>query len=470
MRRWARPGILAVLACIGFRDPTPLAAQAGAGDLHEGLALSLGGWIQPRLEMEEGADGEWTSRMVIRRARLDLRGRVVAPDLSFRLQADIAKGGRLRDAWVAWTPVSAVSVRIGQQSLPFAFQVSPRRRQFPEASLLLDSPESRDVGIVLEGRAGEVLSYEAGLFDGSGGGTESGSGTGHLASARVHVALVGALPREETDLVRTAPFASAVGVGLQRGSRSQMELWPAALTGQHAVPVPNDWVSVVGDVQLQHRGAAVQAAYSERRRDAGVEPNPATGRSWMAAAGYVLGTPVPIELAIRHSAVEVQRAGLLGRGELTEAVASIFHMGHSLKSRFGVFDRQEGSDRQNRASRGATSPVLGERRPHARDRRVAVGSVPGRSRPGEWSCRRSSGSHMSSWSCSERRGIRGQGCAPDSTDPRILWSADPAQSTRSPRSAPCHFERAAPCHFERAAPVIPNVRPPVIPSEVESLP
>ena len=117
----------------------------------------------------------------IRRARLVFQGNASGPSLTYYLQLSFSNLDNeadlrlpLRDAYVTWSPVRDVNVRVGQMKVPFSRQrlASSSALQLVDRSIVVTELNlDRDVGIQVFSRdlfGVNKVGYSLGLFGGEG--------------------------------------------------------------------------------------------------------------------------------------------------------------------------------------------------------------------------------------------------------------------------------------------------------------
>ncbi len=63
--------------------------------------LDIGGWVQPHYEYTTSTgDDDDSSSFFMRRVRVDIRGHVFTPALTFRIMPEFARTANLSDAWI----------------------------------------------------------------------------------------------------------------------------------------------------------------------------------------------------------------------------------------------------------------------------------------------------------------------------------------------------------------------------------
>ena len=181
----------------------------------ERFAATVRARVQLRDTLAAGTD--WTNELTVRTARLYLHGQVLSPDLKYWLQ--LAVGGNdfepgsaspIFDAWVEYTRLRDLNIRVGQFFVPF-----DRARTVREFALqLVDRPQAvselsldRDIGIMFSSSnlfgSRDILAYNLGIFGGKGKNRFGGGPIGFLYVLRLAVRPFGAFDDDqEGDLLR----------------------------------------------------------------------------------------------------------------------------------------------------------------------------------------------------------------------------------------------------------------------------
>jgi phosphate-selective porin OprO and OprP len=309
------------------------------------FSLHIGGWIQPRYEYtKRSGDLEDLSSFYLRRVRLDIRGHAFAPELTFRVMSEFARTANLRDAWINYAFSEQLQVRMGQFTVPFQWHryVSPRRQHFAERGLASETfgfPTGRDIGVALHGgNDARTIGYGVGFFDGAGRNVERSNSAGHMASGRLSLALLGTLPREESDLAGSEQPQLAVGAGLQGAWENEVRAWDLGRSPINpATNLPRnrraDWATVTGDVVFRWQGFSIAGDGYVRR----VSPDdPAVGRytgaAWGVTAGYFI-VPQQYEIVGRYNWLRLDVDDRATRETEWGFGLNIYHRGHDWKTR-----------------------------------------------------------------------------------------------------------------------------------------
>ncbi len=163
----------------GYDGKTPLSVVKVAG---AETKLALGGFVQTNFESGPSPDTRFaglSDRFLVRRARLFVAGAFVE-DLSFKIESDFGanslaaktgQSGQLTDAYVSWTKLPAVSLRLGQFKTPFGYEqlMADTKIYSIERSLANDKLTlGRQIGAMVYGEvAAKRVSYSLGAYNGT---------------------------------------------------------------------------------------------------------------------------------------------------------------------------------------------------------------------------------------------------------------------------------------------------------------
>ncbi len=315
----------------------------------ENFKLQIGGWIQPRYEYTyRSGDAENLSSFFMRRVRLDLRGNVFTPDLTFRVMSEFARTANLRDGWINYEFDDRLQVRFGQFTLPFQWHryVGPRRQHFAERSRVSETfgfPQGRDIGAGLHGRnAARTLVYGVGIFDGAGRNIERSDSSGNVVTGRITHALLGTVPREESDLEWSQAPVLAIGAGLQGATRNPVRQWDlgrSATDNRRA-----DWGAATADVRFALHGFSIAGEGFVRR----VRPDDPfvddyTGAGWGATAGYFIMRE-KCELVGRYNRFRLDTDDPATQETEWGLGINIYHRGHDWKTRINYLNLNMDTD------------------------------------------------------------------------------------------------------------------------------
>jgi len=356
MRLLAAGVTAGLMTTIGHAQPDESAPPLAGWDRGFYLAapddafrLTLGGWIQPRYEYVSQDGAEDTSSFTMRRVRLDFRGHAIVPELTFRVMSEHGRTSNLRDAWINYAHDRALQVRIGQFTVPFQWHrhVGPRRQHFAERGVpseTFGADAGRDIGVMAHGNlAGNRVAYGAGLFDGAGRNVDRSNSAGNMASARLTWAVLGALPREESDYAHSASPQLSLGGGVQGAWRNERRDWD--LGRSEAGNTRADWITGTVDARLAWQGFSLATDGYLRT----VDPDDDAVDSYEgwgagATAGYFV-RPGRCELVARWSHLRLDREARETRHEEWGAGLNLYHGGHDWKTRVNylVHDPADGA-------------------------------------------------------------------------------------------------------------------------------
>jgi len=346
---WERDALRAILAELMAEGGRPTAGlengrffiQSSDGN-HR---LNIGGRVQARYEYRSHPDREDTSSFYLRRVRLDVRGHLIDPRLTYRIMPELARAANLRDGWINYRFARALAVRAGQFTVPFQWHryISGNRQQFMERGVPSNTfgvPGGYDIGVGVHGRnAADTLSYGAGLFDGAGRNTRESNSSGHLASGRLTWSALGQLPREEPDLAYTEQVQLTVGAGLQGANKNEVRAWDmerSAIGNRRA-----DWSTATTDISLRWRGASlVTDGYLRRVKPDDSAVDAYTGWAYMISGGYFI-EPRKVEVIGRFSQLMLDRDARDTRTREWGAGLNIYHQGHGWKTQVNYTNQRQ---------------------------------------------------------------------------------------------------------------------------------
>jgi phosphate-selective porin OprO and OprP len=299
--------------------------------------ITIGGWLQPRYEYSIREDAENLSSFYLRRVRIDVRGQVVWPELTYRVMPELARTASLRDAWLNYAFSPAAQVRVGQFTVPFQWHryVAARRQHFAERGVPSETfgfPTGRDLGIMLHGvNPAGTLAYALGVFDGFGQNMRLSNSDGHMASARLTWAALGPLPHEESDLTRREEPGLSVGLGIQGANKNEARLWALGLP-----PAANhraDYVAGTADLSLRWMGFSLVADGYLRHVDPETPlVDSYTGWGFMISSGFFV-LPQLLEIVARYSELRLDADDPATRERELGAGINVYHRAHDVKTR-----------------------------------------------------------------------------------------------------------------------------------------
>jgi len=332
--------------------PPSLSAQAGSspdGEPRSGweggsyflqsadgtFRMTIGGRVQPRYQFRSPAEGEDTSSFLLRRVRLDVRGHVMDPRLTFRVMPELARTANLRDGWIDFAFDPRLQLRAGQFVVPFHWHrfISGSRQHFAERSLPAGTfgfPNGYDLGVAVHGRSAGRLAWAAGLFDGAGRNVAESNSAGHMASGRLTWAAAGELPFEEPDHAHSQDVQVSLGVGLQGATRNEVREWDLGRSPEGNQRA--DWGAGTVDGSIRWRGFSAFAEGYIRRvdpDDAAVETY--SGWAHTVGAGYFF-IPGRYEGVGRHSRIRLDRRDPATAEREWGLGLNVYHLGHLWKT------------------------------------------------------------------------------------------------------------------------------------------
>ncbi|MFP2931815.1 porin [Pyxidicoccus sp. 3LG] len=274
--------------------------------------------LRARFQMRETVTGQevedaprrWTQEQQVRSVRFFLVGHVLSPDIKYTLQ--LAFGGNdfeagssspLFDAWVEYTALRDLNVRVGQFFVPFdrARTIRESGLQFVDRPLVIgELTLDRDMGVMLSsldlfGKGG-LLSYNLGFFGGEGRNKFGSSTPGLLYTARFAVRPFGGFDDDvEGDLQRLPKPRLMVGVA---GAYNQKTNRQRSTTGTTFTLGTFDYVHADVDAVFKYHGLSVLAEFLYRKgspsfREGTVNGQPVrewsrSGWGYVVQAGYML--------------------------------------------------------------------------------------------------------------------------------------------------------------------------------------
>ena len=172
-----------------------ISVLCGASQAQETLSngkysIGVGGWIDGQYRVDMG-NGDKSSSLQVRRARLDVKGRL-SQMVDFRLQADMSSSPKLIDAYMRMSFCPALTLQAGQFKIPFSLEniLSPLDLEladnaqvicalsgYKDVTGIASYANGRDIGLMMSGSLLPVdvggvstflLKYDIGLFGGGG--------------------------------------------------------------------------------------------------------------------------------------------------------------------------------------------------------------------------------------------------------------------------------------------------------------
>jgi hypothetical protein len=137
-------------------------------------ALKLGGFVQPRVQIElpESADTISESTFRLRRARLAASGHLTSEKLTWKMQAELGvDAAPALDYFIDYELMPELAVRAGQDKIFFTrtWWVSDASIDVLERPAAIDALRyDRDIGVWLHGWLADLVYYHAGVSNGAG--------------------------------------------------------------------------------------------------------------------------------------------------------------------------------------------------------------------------------------------------------------------------------------------------------------
>jgi hypothetical protein len=253
---------------------------------------------------------QWTQETNVRTVRVSLQGHTLTPDLKYTLQ--LAFGGNdaepgtatpLFDAWVEYTALRDLNLRVGQFFVPFdrARTIRESGLQFVDRQIVVtELTLDRDMGLMLSSSDlfgwGGRLGYSLGFFGGEGRNRFGSSTPGLLYVGRLSVKPFGNFDEDtEGDLQRLPKPRLMVGVA---GAYNQKSIRARSTTGATFVLGGFDYRHAAVDSVFKYRGLSVLAEVVYRGADRPFREGTVEGRTvrewsrsgwgYLLQAGYML--------------------------------------------------------------------------------------------------------------------------------------------------------------------------------------
>lgn len=294
---------------------------------------SIGGFMQLRYTFTDPDHADNTpargvqdsSKFEMSRVKLFFNGYSLTPDLTYKFQLNISQsnilstGKEIEEAYLNYRIADWAQLRFGQDKVPFArqFLVSSANQQFVDLSHVATAfAPGYDAGLLLHGRvAGGLLTYNAGVFGGSGQGTVA-SGNDNAVSARIALNPLGDMRYVEADVDGTDKPLFSLGVNYYRdtvknGSTNNLNLFsssgwlglgiPLMPPGAQFAGAEKLEVSTFGyDAAFKWRGLYAQAEYFTGRAEGKSSHNALRALGGYGQAGYFV-LPGTVELVARYA-------------------------------------------------------------------------------------------------------------------------------------------------------------------------
>lgn len=351
-----------------FKEVTaarPMAYQPGKGFTFTSpdgkFQLSLGGrgqFFYQYLDRDDvnGAATE-VSVQRIRRFKVYMGGYAYTKNLTYRVQVDLAKSGTaqmLDDAWINYRFADEAQLQAGQFKMPFSRGelTSDGALQFVDRANAVEAfKPSYDIGAMVQGKAaGGKLSYNAGLFNGTG---QSGTRTTNSGAwaARVVFSPFGEMRYSESDVENTPDPLLSLGAGYfantlkRNGNATFLDTttstpgyagtsgWLGKAAANTAIFDNTERVDVGTygfDAAFKWRGFSAQGEYFGGKAEGRNLGRTVNARAYYGQAGYFL-LPKRLEVAARYSGVDPNRENARDRQVEVTGAVSYYFQGHNLK-------------------------------------------------------------------------------------------------------------------------------------------
>lgn len=339
-----------------------VAAELGKGvtftSPDEAFSLTIRGRAQLRgtmlVDPDDGDDSDQpTTEFVARRVRLLLQGHFFAKTWQYYVQLGFSNQDTepdlrspLRDAYLTYTKIRDLQVRVGQMKVPLGRQrvVSSSALQFPDRSIVVGELNlDRDVGIQVFSKdlfgLGDTLGYQLGLFGGDGRNRQSDT-YGNLYVARLEVTPLGKFEDSysEGDVKREdrPRLAVAVGAGYNQHTNRPRSTFGTPYEGARF-----DYLHLEADAMFKWRGLSLLAEVMLREADedvrtttidgAPVEEASRSGWGWFVQAGQMITAHA--EVGARYSDLHPLDGTdpALGRAREAAVSASYYFQEHAFK-------------------------------------------------------------------------------------------------------------------------------------------
>jgi phosphate-selective porin OprO and OprP len=275
----------------------------------KGFSLNLRGRTQTQalaVMPAEGSTAQRQTALFVRRARLAIKGEFPW-HLSFTMQLAFANldmepdaPNVLRDAYIDFRPLRALSVRFGQMKVPFDVQrvVSSSSLQMVDRSIVTGELNlDRDVGVLLYSEDlfdwQQRLRYTVGIMGGDGR-NRIGANQGLLYVARLRFSFFGPFDDKiEGDPDRLDELRLAVGAAVARNVLSNR---PRSTLGTPYQVATFDYSHATADLHVKWRGASLLSQFFWRQADQDffdgslkgmtLKEYSRSGLGWFVQAGY----------------------------------------------------------------------------------------------------------------------------------------------------------------------------------------
>ncbi len=341
---WADPS--PALPPLPADPPVSMRADGFAvGTADDTFGLRIGGRVQVRYAYERRPDAEDLSSFFIRRLRVDVRGYVHDPALTFRIMPELAREATLRDGWFNYAHTPRLQVRAGQMPVPFQGQraISGMRQHFVERGLpsgAFGFPNGYDIGVMLHGRnEQDRTAYGFGIYDGAGRNVKDSHSRGNMVSTRVALAPLGRLPYEESDYAFSEAPQLAIGFGAQAAWLNEVRAWDLGRSGEEDPRA--HWAAVTADARLAWRGLSlVTEGYLREVAPRADDVDRYDGWAWMVSIGCFL-VPQRVEAVARYAQLRHDRSDTDTAESDWGAGVNLYLRGHRWKLRFNYLHHDQ---------------------------------------------------------------------------------------------------------------------------------
>ena len=291
----------------------------------------------------------------VRRFKLYFTGYAFDPRLTYRVQLAFENVNNTRllldDAWVNYKFMDEISAQMGESKTPYSRNelYNDGVVQFQERALAVDTfKPGRDTGAGILGSLWKGrLTYMAGVFSGDGQNTLRG--TDHvMPMVRLVANPVGPMGTAEADLEGHTSPALSLGVdGFTNTLRKTTDILFESVTPNYASPT--GWLgrniglfttdedvfieSASADLQLKWMGLSVQGEYFVGHAEGDTSGVIVRAYGWYAQTGYFV-LPHKVDLAVRYSVVDYNRATPRDQNSIVTAAADWYIKGNNVKLQF----------------------------------------------------------------------------------------------------------------------------------------
>ncbi len=305
------------------------------------MSMTFEGRVQPRYEYERNPAEGNHSTFFLRRLRVDLRGHVYSPELTYRIMPEWSRTAGLRDGWANYRLHDAAQIRIGQYHPLFAWErdSSSIRHLFVERSSANNEfqwNDGRDLGVMLHGELSEQVRYAVGVFGGEGREVRRTRSDGNLYTARLTYTPIGAYPRTEALVtpVDGLNLAFGLGAGYNTKNTPRDDAWQDA-----------NVFGSTADAHLQINRWSVHSMGFYRDVDPRDGLPSYDGSGLTLQAGYLF-VPDLLLGSLRYSYSEPNTEQDFGKVREVIVGFQLYHFGHGSKVHIegGRIERHDGTD------------------------------------------------------------------------------------------------------------------------------